>query len=113
MRRRRLIGVYRGLLMSILDAVAPVSAVMSAAAGAARLTTREHATRPSPQASRSGSAAQSRPRALFARTPNVRITSFSVALTIAPRYARPHPFRRWTIVHDVATTDLMRDAFRS
>src|SRR5215471_1099786 len=88
MRRRRLIGVYRGLLMSIWMPWLRFE-VMSAAAARGGSTRREQATRPHRQTSRSGCAAQSRRMVLLRAPPRVRITSPSVALTIASRYARP------------------------
>src|SRR4030088_454318 len=90
MRRRRLIGVYRGLLMSIwMPWLRFAHDAGNDVRGGGTMRRDENATRPLMQASRSRTPVQSRRRELF-RAPHRRESPRpSVALTIVSRYARP------------------------
>src|SRR5262249_26076449 len=88
MRRRRLIGVYRGLLMSIWMPWLRFK-VMSAAAARGGSTKKRTFDASTPAHYPIGLRSTIAPNGFVALAPRERITSPSVALTIASRYARP------------------------
>src|ERR1700722_1960710 len=86
MRRRRLIGVYRGLRKSIWM---PWLRVGSTVRGGGAWQYSNRLTRPHRQTSRSRCRAQSKGSSRLMRR-RARITAPDVALTVTPRYARRH-----------------------
>src|SRR5580700_5738415 len=86
MRRRRLMGVYRGFVKSI-DAVAPITVARSAAAELGGTTQRCGPSATQKLAERGAEYNRHRPARPSPQRPCLR--SNTVALTGHPRYARP------------------------
>src|SRR6476469_1031770 len=112
MRRRRLIGVYRGLLMSIWMPWLRFD-VMSAAAARGGATKSLNMRRVHMAKLADHAAQHNRVKSFCCACPKAG-ESFrrSVALTMVARYARPHVSHRWMDVCRRSTLDLMQHTFR-
>src|SRR5882757_1664587 len=90
-----------------LDAVLRLTAMLDLLSGGATRRRDRSATHPPLQTSRSRTPAQSHRGILFRAATRVRISAPSVALTIAPRYARPHrmPNARRSLVSKPCVTN--------